>query len=834
MNIAEFEFPAYCNFFFYRRRVTLIVSSAEVETRIRKVFQETLFGPDKIDLTQDFPHGTDPEDMPDLQKELDYFRVFDGKLMQLEDLLNFVVFDNNGVAKIEKEVDVEKVDETTGEKSKVKEVKQVYLQWRTKGEHDDGEYVILQDGFNCGSVFDTVTLPQPPLPAQISSVFEPPLFGVTVLGNSHGFDPTGRTSGYVLWLSRRGYMVDPPPQSTSILLANNIPPSLITGVIITHCHADHDAGTFQKILNEGRITMMTTKTIHDSFLRKYAALSGLDYQLLSKSFHFRPVKIGEDIKMRGGTFRFFYSLHAIPCVGFEVFLGDKSIVFSADHMNDPPKIKQLHEDGVLTDWRKDQLLNFPWNRDIILHEAGIPPIHTPMATLAALPDDVKKRLYVVHVGSNAFKDEYGLKPAPVGVENTLTLDVQQPENAAALEVLDLVTSIDLFSQLTVQHAREILQIAEQATYKAGDFVIKKGDKGHNMMIIASGKAEVRIKMKGKKDRDTERKSQISANKHKSTEHVPLPGGSLTTFEEGEEEDEVSLASRSTSPRSARSVQNEDEGSRRRSLNGTTGVAADSDANASITLKTFTTGDYFGEQALVAPDCVRSADIVAVTDLVVYQFQRQDFNWLLQGTPVVSKIERMIMARQDACWDLMGMNSVLSLLTPTQKTQLEQRCSAVFYQKGEEVWREGMDATIAVLIDTGVFKFKKSRKSQRRRAPSVFRHLGPPPPPAFTSGFFVGEIDALLENKALQTTLVAAEEGFVMVCTKDDLLEFFTNAPGVLLAMLHTQFVNPNKGEEVEAKIDSVPSAEKEKEERDKMRRSSSTADYEEGNGEDDV
>jgi hypothetical protein len=192
--------------------------------------------------------------------------------------------------------------------------------------------------------------------------------------------------------------------------------------------------------------------------RRYAALSGLDPALLSKSFHFRPVKIGENIKMRGGMFKFFYSLHAIPCVGFEVFLGDKSMVFSADHMNDPPKIKQLHEDGVLTDWRRDQLLNFPWDRDIILHEAGIPPIHTPMTTLSALPDDVKKRLYVVHVGANSFKPEYGLKPAPVGVENTLTLEVSQPENAAALEVLDLVTNIDLFSALTIQHAREILQV----------------------------------------------------------------------------------------------------------------------------------------------------------------------------------------------------------------------------------------------------------------------------------------------------------------------------------------------------------------------------------------
>ena len=70
MNIAEFEFPAYCNFFFYRRRVTLIVSSGEVEMRIRKVFQETLFGPDKIDIAQDFPVGTNPDEMPDLHKEV--------------------------------------------------------------------------------------------------------------------------------------------------------------------------------------------------------------------------------------------------------------------------------------------------------------------------------------------------------------------------------------------------------------------------------------------------------------------------------------------------------------------------------------------------------------------------------------------------------------------------------------------------------------------------------------------------------------------------------------------------------------------------------------------
>ena len=44
--------------------------------------------------------------------------------------------------------------------------------------------------------------------------FRPPSFGVTVLGNSHGFDCNGSTSGYILWVNGRGVMIDPPPFSS--------------------------------------------------------------------------------------------------------------------------------------------------------------------------------------------------------------------------------------------------------------------------------------------------------------------------------------------------------------------------------------------------------------------------------------------------------------------------------------------------------------------------------------------------------------------------------------------------------------------------------------------
>lgn len=108
----------------------------------------------------------------------------------------------------------------------------------------------VQGGVEIARVPDEVSLPvPPPHPAALTGVagvaFRPPAFGVTVLGSSHGFDPAGTTSGYILWINHRGIMIDPPPNSAII---HGIPHSLIEAVIVTHCHADHDAGAFQKIL----------------------------------------------------------------------------------------------------------------------------------------------------------------------------------------------------------------------------------------------------------------------------------------------------------------------------------------------------------------------------------------------------------------------------------------------------------------------------------------------------------------------------------------------------------------------------------------------------------
>ncbi len=77
--------------------------------------------------------------------------------------------------------------------------------------------------------------------------------------------------------------------------------------------------------------------------------------------------------------------------------------------------------GVLSRGRANDLRQLPiQDCDILLHEAGAPPIHTPLRVLQALPHHVKERLYVVHTA--AIPSDSGLRVAPTGTGGTIRLD----------------------------------------------------------------------------------------------------------------------------------------------------------------------------------------------------------------------------------------------------------------------------------------------------------------------------------------------------------------------------------------------------------------------------
>ena len=55
-----------------------------------------------------------------------------------------------------------------------------------------------------------------------------------------------------------------------------------------------------------------------------------------------------------------------------------------------------------------------------MHEAGAPPIHTPLDVLMKLPTKIKKHMYIVHTSN--LPEDCGLRIAPTGTAGTIRLD----------------------------------------------------------------------------------------------------------------------------------------------------------------------------------------------------------------------------------------------------------------------------------------------------------------------------------------------------------------------------------------------------------------------------
>jgi hypothetical protein len=107
INLAEFEFPAYFNYFVRGRKVTLVVDSDEAETNIRNVFGETLLGPAQF-RNHDYPKNNEDEDFdpnfpqderPNFYREFLYFRTAEQSTdyteLNIDTLIGFSHFETN-------------------------------------------------------------------------------------------------------------------------------------------------------------------------------------------------------------------------------------------------------------------------------------------------------------------------------------------------------------------------------------------------------------------------------------------------------------------------------------------------------------------------------------------------------------------------------------------------------------------------------------------------------------------------------------------------------------------------------------------------------------------
>jgi len=461
INVADMEFPIYFNFFIKQQK-TSVICTEEQGRRLAVAMTEAVFGPRSVDLNNDAFQADDDVFVPDIRGELAFFR----RGLKLSDMMEIKTFDKKYRIEIEG-VTISKTEEDS--------------------------FRFSVDGKEFAEVPAKVHYtPQYSIGEQLPEPFIPPRFGVTCLGPSNGFDPNDNTSGFIIWLNGNGIMIDPPVNSTEWLVRSNVNPKFIDSIILTHCHADHDAGTFQKILEESRVTIYTTPTIMRSFLTKYSAFSGESFEYLQKLFSFHPVYIGRSFYLHGGQFYINYAVHSIPTMGFRLTFQDKTFVYSSDHQGDPEVQKELREKGLISDERLEELRSFPWDSDVIYHEAGIAPLHTPVSYLNSLPKSVQKKIVVYHIAAKGFpsKKETALSRATFGIENTLYFDVKAPAYEEAYRSLDVLKHLDFFTTLPVNKVQQFLTIVESKRFKRGQKIIERGNRGEYFFIIRSGNARV--------------------------------------------------------------------------------------------------------------------------------------------------------------------------------------------------------------------------------------------------------------------------------------------------------------------------------------------------------
>jgi len=519
LNVAEFEFPAYFNFFIRRKQVTLVCSE-EAKDSIMTIFNETLLGPTVFeDIEEEFDSNTEKEAIPNFPNEMKYFakNPFTGERLTIDAILQFVLFDKENVAHINEDVQIQKrdgifqvvekgktvaiipddveIEEFEPHQTNPEEAKEE-IQQAKKSHQEIPSLEEIQDLQGGLSSLDNIN----------PTNFVPPSFGVTVLGHSHGFDPKGCTSGYIIWVNGRGVMVDPPPFATQQLKRMGIPSRLIDSVIISHCHGDHDAAVFQKILDTHKVEIITTKTILRSFVKKYSAILNMPPGHLSSLFKFKPVILNAPLYINGAEFKFFYSLHSIPAIGFSASYNKKSLYFSADTFYDPQRLSELVKEGVITQKRCDSLCKNIWDHDLILHEAGVPPIHTPMKVLSNLPNEVKDKTLLVHVAAKDIPQDSGLKVAPCGLNNTIVIDSTPVDHFNILNMLDVVCSIDIFRNVSLRTMKDVILAGDKEFFKAGQTIIDEGEAANKFYIIITG--IVRVFSNGGPDGGFDRYYQI--------------------------------------------------------------------------------------------------------------------------------------------------------------------------------------------------------------------------------------------------------------------------------------------------------------------------------------
>ena len=185
----------------------------------------------------------------------------------------------------------------------------------------------------------------------------------------------------------------------------------VTACVLTHLHADHASGV-EGFLWFSRFVLGTrgTLALHDDVRARLwdgHLAAGMEQllddhgksQALTLADVATCVRLTEHEPTRVGPFsvEVHRTVHHIPTYAVRVSASGASVAFSADTAFD------------------EGLLSWLLQADLVVHEAGHGPAHTPLERLAALPAAARDRLRLTHLGDHVDRQALPLRALEDGV-----------------------------------------------------------------------------------------------------------------------------------------------------------------------------------------------------------------------------------------------------------------------------------------------------------------------------------------------------------------------------------------------------------------------------------
>lgn len=104
---------------------------------------------------------------------------------------------------------------------------------------------------------------------------------------------------------------------------------------------------------------------------------------------------------------------------------------------------------------------------------------------------MKKKLLIIHIAEKDLMKDSGLRISRPGIENSIILHASKTaKHIETLRRIDMLSSIDIFENLTVKNLKWLLDSLVMEQYLPKQLVLRENTIGNKFYIIESGIARV--------------------------------------------------------------------------------------------------------------------------------------------------------------------------------------------------------------------------------------------------------------------------------------------------------------------------------------------------------